>query len=164
MSDQEGDRCPHVKDSGERCGVDFGLNPSTGLCFTHDPERRAEREEAWKRGGKTSGGHNKAKTRTAHEEDAPAPPETVADAVRWASWATWAVSVGKIDRGTGRDIGYLVRTFLKGLEKTAVADEVEEIRKMLRTLGRRVEEQERQAREAASEENKVRPIRGGKGA
>jgi hypothetical protein len=57
------------------------------------------------------------------EDEAPAAPKTIDDAIEWASWATWAVSVGKLDARTGHEVGFLLRAFLDGRKHADKTDE-----------------------------------------
>jgi hypothetical protein len=107
-------RCSYVKSSGSRCKVDFGLSED-GHCWHHDPAKAAARRRARERGGAvTASKSRKLKMRTALEDEVPAAPQTVEDAIAWASWAVTAVATGKIDARTGHEIGYVLRAFLDG--------------------------------------------------
>lgn len=135
MSDQDQDfeRCQHIKDDGEQCGMAAQINPSNGCCIWHDPERE---DEAAKR--RSKGGKNAARTRSGlREEDLPAgPPETAADARRWAAWTVWATASGLVDSRTAHELGYTIRAYLKAYEKVDMSDELEELKDQVAELRR----------------------------
>jgi hypothetical protein len=69
------------------------------------------------------------------EAEAPAAPKTIEDAIEWASWATWAVSVGKLDARTGHEVGFLLRAFLDGRKHADKTDDrVKALRQQLEQL------------------------------
>lgn len=125
-------RCGYEKDDGETCRVDFALCKCHGQCFHHAPCRQEERREARKRGGRNA--HAKDGARTVPSDEAPPPPETLEDAVVWASWATYAVATGRIDARTGHEIGYLLRALQDGLKAVDVSERVEELREQVAEL------------------------------
>lgn len=127
-------RCEYVKDDGERCRLDSGLEMYEGelRCLWHDPNRREKAMAARRRGGKASrsGGGSK----TVNPYDAPQPPQSLKDAVEWASWVTWAVTVGELDVQVSYAAMNALRTFIKASEKVDTADlwtEVEALREKL---------------------------------
>jgi hypothetical protein len=71
------------------------------------------------------------------EDEVPPPPQTLEDAVHWASWVTWAVAVGKVSARTAREIGYNLRGLMDGLEKREIAEEIERLRGQVVELKRR---------------------------
>ena len=70
----------------------------------------------------------------AHE--IPSPPQTLEDARAWASWATHAVTEGKIDARTAKEISSLLRTFVATAEKLDVAAEIERLGRQVAELKR----------------------------
>lgn len=135
----EGDpaRCGHVKDDGDRCGVRIALNPRNGLCVWHDPERRGRASEMRAKGGRNTGRARRQSparpVRVVDVTETPGPPpETLEDALLWASWAVHAVATGKMDAKTGHEVGFLLRAFLDGRRHLDKVDE--RIRKLQETL------------------------------
>lgn len=109
-----------------------GLSDS-GLCVWHDPKRRAEAAAMRKRGGRAT-----ANRSTVGPDDLPGgPPESFDDIVRWASWATWAVSQGLIDVRTSREVSTMLTTLRYALEKRDVETELKELRKEYEKLKRK---------------------------
>lgn len=129
--------CRHIKDDGERCGM-ANFDPATGLCVWHDPARKEQAAKMRHRGGKESGARVKARkpaVRVVSPEDAPKPPETLEDALAWASWAVWAVTTGTIDARTGHEVGYILRGFMDGKKHLDRTDErVKELEATLKKL------------------------------
>jgi hypothetical protein len=114
--------CRYIKEDGTRCQQKVGLSPE-GYCIWHDPERQEEAQRRRQRGGEVAGalakvrGRSRRTVRVVPESEALPPPETMEDALKWASWATWAVTVGKIDARTCHEIGYTLRAFLDGKKR-----------------------------------------------
>jgi hypothetical protein len=103
--------CVFIKRNGERCAA--GVRSEGDLCVWHDPERREVAMAARRAGAATTNARN-SRVRTFDEDDAPGPPETIEDAVSFASRAAWGVATGKIDARTTHEIGYVLRAFLDG--------------------------------------------------
>lgn len=136
MSDSSSERCGYQKGDGELCRVDFALCDCHGQCFHHAPCCAEKRKEARKRGGKNAHGGKKG-VRTVPVGDAPDPPESLEDAVVWASWATYAVATGQIDARTGHEIGYLIRALQDGLKAVDMEARVEELEERLKAAKKR---------------------------
>lgn len=140
-SDRPAPTCEYVKDDGERCKVNGGLEEYEGelRCLFHDPNRREKARRARERGARTKNARKKGgkNIRVVDPDSAPPPPETVHDAVRWASWAVWAVTTGEIDGRTAHEIGYLLNAFQRAIEKVDFADRVEELEEKLEALENR---------------------------
>ncbi|MEX2528554.1 MAG: hypothetical protein WEA09_13040 [Gemmatimonadota bacterium] len=128
-------QCKAIKRDGERCGVDWGLNKENELCWHHDNTRADERRRATSLGGRNAAEKSRrAHARTVHIADQMAPPTTAAEAMRWASWSTWAVSVGHIDKGTAQQVNSGVRTFLQALDKAEMEAELAELKAKVKEL------------------------------
>lgn len=129
------ERCSAVRNDGQRCEVDFGLNPANGRCWHHDPERAKSRKRARAQGGRTTSSMQRARwSRTVSPDEVMEDPQTVADAVRWASWLPRAIATGEIDKATGREINSSLKTFVALYEKSELEGEVAELRRKLEAL------------------------------
>ena len=115
-----------VNAKGEPCSSTLGLG-ATGLCVVHDPAR-ADKAAATRSAGGRAAAAKKREAATARPADCPAAPRTLADAVRWSSWAMLAVATGDIDARTGHEIGYLVNAFKAAVEKRDLERQIEELR------------------------------------
>lgn len=132
--------CGAEKKNGESCETDFGLCGCHGMCWAHAPCRENDRKWAQQKGGHaTAQTRRRKKRRLAALEEIPEPPETMEDAAQWASWAIAAVTVGRIDARTCREISTAVTAFRKALEKAESRKELEELKDELRALAARGE-------------------------
>lgn len=128
-------RCKGKNKDGSQCRVEFAVDRKSGLCYQHNPKWKGHREWARAEGGKVAAENSRKNyRRTASPEDVPGPPTTAGEAVRWAAWATWAVSTGIIDKGTAREVSYGVRTFLASLETAEHEEEIQELKQTVREL------------------------------
>jgi hypothetical protein len=118
-------RCPHTKEDGDQCGMTNGLNPDTGLCLWHDPEREDEARRIRSKGGK-----RKAEASAVLPPESPPAPTSVEDAAQLLSWLSHAVLRGEVDRHTARDVGYLLRAFVDASE-VDVEDRLESVESLL---------------------------------
>lgn len=130
-------RCVAMRNDGEQCTVDFGLNPANGRCWHHDPERAKSRNRARAQGGRTTSSLQRARwSRTVSPDEVMEEPQTVADAVRWASWLPRAIATGEIDKATGREINSSLKTFVALHEMSHVEAEVAALRRDVEMLKR----------------------------
>lgn len=126
--------CRHPKaDSGEPC-QSFASCDECGRCWAHCKHNEEERAAARKKGG-----HATAQRRSEDEQvvppgDAPAAPETLEDAVRWASWASLQVATGKLDTSRANSVARLLSEFRKLLEKSESREALEKVEEMRRKL------------------------------
>ena len=128
-------QCAAIKADGVRCGVKFGVDEESQLCWHHDPALADERRRAASAGGKITAAKMRGRQqRTVHADEALAPPTTAEDAMRWASWATWAAATGTIDKGTAREVCGGIRTFLASLEKAEYESALEDLKSQVREL------------------------------
>lgn len=126
MSDDE--VCGAVKKAGDgTCPIDFGLCAECGLCFTHCEHREEERKAATHRGGRTTALKRGNGDRSVPLDQAPDPPETLGDAVRWASWASLQVATGGIDTSRANAVARLLKEFRQALEKSESRQALEKI-------------------------------------
>jgi hypothetical protein len=103
------------KVNGDPCPTSFGLNPDSGLCYMHDPERAEEAQAARSRGGKATAGRMKR-----GPVEPPAALVEMQDAVAWASWTADAVARGQIDTRTAREISTAIKEFRASVEKAGL--------------------------------------------
>lgn len=129
MSD-ESERCEHVKDDGERCRVTNSVNPDTGLCYFHDPERREELQRARSKGGHATAAKRADDDRAVPTHDAPDPPETLEDAVEWAAWASVQVATGRLDTSRANAVARLLKEFRQALERSESREALERIEEL----------------------------------
>lgn len=130
-------RCQAIKPSGDRCKVEWNLSED-GLCYFHDPLRAVERAGAQKKGQRRSASSRRSgRPVTVSPEEAPPPPETVEDAVIWASWAVHAVATGRIDAKTSHEIAYGLNALQRALEKTRLNDEIQDLKQQVSLLLKR---------------------------
>lgn len=117
--------CGTTKDSGEPCGVSFGLCSCHGRCFSHAPCREDEREKARQRGGFATARKN------GHLRPGEVPPEprTMQDVVLWYAWSIRAVVVGDLDATKGNTLKGLLKGLRNALEAMESREKLEEIRR-----------------------------------
>jgi hypothetical protein len=130
-------QCKGTKVDGSRCGATLGL-AANGLCLHHDPDRAERALEVVRAGGAASGLRRRA-DREGRREQLPRGmprrrPRTLDDALRWASWATYAVACGDIDVRRAREVAGLVKEFRSTLERRDMAREVADLRAELERL------------------------------
>lgn len=129
--------CTHRKADGTECRAPALLDGS-GLCAMHAPHLAEKMRRARTRGGRAAGPRRRPAERiqVALPEEAPPPPQTLEDAVRWASWATHAVTTGRIHPKVAGEVARLLKEFRAALEKRAIEGELDELRAKLETLTR----------------------------
>lgn len=119
------------KKDGDPCACQLGLSEDNGLCGFHDPARADAIREIRSAGGKANSRIARAR-RAGLPADLPrGTPKSLADAVKWSSWAIRAVAVNEIDARTGHEIGYLLSQFKGALEKTELVRQIEELKAQL---------------------------------
>jgi len=116
--------------AGKPCGVTLNLSDVNGLCLQHDPMRKDELYAVRVAGSKARA-LKIQKEKAALPDNVPPKPRTLKDAIQWASWATHSVAVGAIDVRVAHEIAVLVREFRMALEKRALEEQVEELKKEL---------------------------------
>ena len=127
-------RCIAKRQDGKQCLVDFGVEDD-GLCWHHSAKHIEARRRAKSQGGKsTATMRRKFNQKTITEEEALSPPLTAADCVAWSSWTAWAVSTGRIDKSTAREISYSLRTLLNALEKAEIEQAIIELKAQVAEL------------------------------
>lgn len=112
--------------AGTPCRSALGLG-ATGLCLTHDPARKTAAREVRAAGGRAAGAAKRA-ARVVLPTNVPAPPRTLDDAVKFASWLTHAVCVGTLDARSAHEAGYALNVFKAAVEKRDLQREIASLR------------------------------------
>lgn len=129
----ERERCGHPKSEGGDPCQSWPACDDCDRCWIHCPHVEEERAHARKKGGVNS-------RKTDNEDqvvpfgDAPEPPETLDDAVRWASWAAMQVAVGGLDTSRANSVARLLKEFRQALEKSESREALEKIEAMRERL------------------------------
>jgi hypothetical protein len=122
-----GDAGGMTKD-GKPCRSPLGLGDN-GLCMNHDPDRQAAAREVRAAGGRAAGEAKRAARVTLPGKgNVPAPPKTLDDAVKFASWLTHAVCVGTLDARSAHEAGYALNVFKAAVEKRDLQKEIAALR------------------------------------
>lgn len=127
MSEQ---RCKGVDGKGRKadgtpCEAPFV--DESGYCPAHRPGGTADMRERGRKGAEAT--RRKLKGRgTVKADEVPPPPETMADAAKWASWIPFAVTTGKLDPKIGDVAVRAIREFRGAYEKAALEAEIQELR------------------------------------
>lgn len=117
--------CKATKENGEPCGAPASVvDPETGLCPAHDPERQEERRAAARKGGKAtarrfSGGG-------LEEGDLP-PLDSPENAERWLEAVGRAVATGKLGHNEGRTVVRAVREWVRARDKGKVSEKLDKM-------------------------------------
>jgi hypothetical protein len=134
MNEPENRRCLGTTKDGRSCRVTFGLDPESGLCRAHDPERAEERRRACVLGGKTTAEARRKRSRTVDAGEALPAPKTAGQAMEWASWLAVAAVTGQLDKGTVAQAVAALRIFLASLEKAEFETAITELRETVDSL------------------------------
>jgi hypothetical protein len=113
-------RCQARRRDGQPCGS-FAL-PGSGYCFTHDPDRAAERIEARRRGGQHTG--------RAYRFRSLLPPRLVPVFERLEA-AMISVEAGTLTPSQATALAALARAMVAVLESSELAERLKEIEAML---------------------------------
>jgi len=117
------DRCQHVKDDGERCGVTFGLSDN-GFCLHHDPERIEEAQAARKRGGEATA----KKLRKSGLDADDLPPLTSHEAAEiWTDRIGRAAATGSLPSSAAQAALRAVREWRESHESGEVSNRLESL-------------------------------------
>lgn len=130
MNDQQ---CAYVKEGGARCRVDFGVNPDTGFCWSHDPARRKKAQRARRLGAQKTA-EKRRRASPIDPNDVPAAPRTVEAAADMAAWAARAMLLGEITRHEARDLASILRAVLDALKASDVSSQIEELQAKVERL------------------------------
>ena len=127
-------QCTATTKAGTRCRQSSTVN-ETGFCCHHDPLRARHMAALRSRGGKASAKKRiEGKIKTVDASEAPPPPESIADCASWASWATHAVAVGRIDARTADSVGKLLNALQRALKDGKLVDDVVALRAQIADL------------------------------
>ena len=128
-------QCEALKEDGTRCRCNFGLDPD-GLCWHHSKMWADQRRRAMSQGGKaTAARRRKFAQRTLQPSEAE-PVTSPEEATELASWVTWAMLVGVVDRHTGREVLNGVKVYLAAREKTELEAKLAELGEQVAELKR----------------------------
>src|SRR5688572_9242464 len=112
---------------GLPCRSVLNLSTETGRCVQHDPTREQVRRTIVSAGGKAAAQARRS-ARAALPARVPKAPKTIADAERFASWLTYAVTTGVIDARTAHEAAVCLREFRGASEKRILELEIKELR------------------------------------
>lgn len=129
-------QCAFIRSDGTRCGTRFGIRED-GMCFAHstDPAVRERRAKARAKGSMATSRKYRTKSASfAKEDEVPPCPETAADAARWASWLTRAVSIGTVAPAVAREISGALRIYLAALKDSTTEDDIAELQETFAEL------------------------------
>ena len=121
--------------AGALCRASLNLSPTSGLCWSHDPER-AEQARAIRASGGVAAGRAKRLENAPPAGDVPNAPRTLADAEKLAAWLARAVLTGQIDSRTCESATKAVRQFQLTVEKRELQREVAGLRAQLAQIKR----------------------------
>ena len=86
------------------------VDPDTSCCPAHGPGAAARMRERGRRGAEATAAKNRGRG-TVDAEQAPEPPESMADAADIASWAIAAVITGQLDPRVSREVSNMLREY-----------------------------------------------------
>ena len=115
--------CAHVKADGAHCRSVIGISPTSGLCPVHDPASRERMRRTRAKGGRAT----RKGPIVVDRADAPPAPQSLDDAVAFASWLTHAVVIGKIDARTAHESGYCLTQFTSAAKQRDLERRVKEL-------------------------------------
>lgn len=123
--------CKATKDDGTPCGAPASVvDPETGLCPAHDPEREEERRAAARKGGKATARRFSGGNLEADE----LPPLTSAQAAeRWCDVVGRAVVTGRLSHTAGQAALRAVREWRESRDKGQVSQRLEALLDALET-------------------------------
>lgn len=122
-------KCSGTNQDGSPCGAPPELiNPSTGVCRSHDPNLTEARREDGRRGARAA-----ARKKGLTEDELP--PLTDAKAAeRWCEVIGRAIAVGRIPHTQGQAVMRSVSEFLRASEAGSTLDRIEELQTKLEQL------------------------------
>lgn len=128
MSGERKRRCSATRDDGEPCGAPpTFVDPDTGLCPSHDPEKREAIQAAAQRSAQDRGGNELT------EEELP-PLESHGDAKARLELISTAVLTGRISDKVAHAATRAVREWVRTHEGELVSQDVEALRERLEEL------------------------------
>ena len=115
-------QCAFLKADGTRCQA--RKQTESVFCFTHDPEKREQRIEAWKRGGETTASLYKPSLPSLKIEQAQ-------DVVRLVTKTINEVRCGKAHPQLANTIFYGANALIKALELTELQERLENVERLV---------------------------------
>jgi len=133
-------RCRATKGDGTPCGVSWGLSPA-GLCFLHDPDRKAAARAAAAAGAATTGMLHAARRAGKYRVLEPSqlggrPARTRREIERHISVMNLAVGTGAVDPLTHREYVRGSLAHLKLLNDRTLAKDVGMLKRQVKALKR----------------------------
>lgn len=126
--------CSETTADGTPCGAPSNLvDPSTGLCPSHDPENRERIREAARKGAEAK--NRKDRIPGLDDDDLP-PLDSPQAAAKWCEVAGRAVATGRLGHHEAKAVVRAVREFLRSHDAGEIADRVEELQTKVAALKR----------------------------
>ena len=125
-------QCKATKSDGTPCQSPF-VDPETGYCASHGPGSAGRMSARGRRGAEALAVKNRGRG-TVDSEKAPAPPETMEDAARIASWACHGVYTGLLDPRVGQQTAALLREFRTATKESDLAARMQKMEARLAEL------------------------------
>lgn len=119
---QDDPQCAFLKTDGTRCQA--RRQTESVFCFTHDPDKREQRVEAWKRGGETTASMYKPSLPSLRIEQAQ-------DVVRLVTKTINEVRSGKAHPQVANTIFYGANALIKALELTELQERLENVERLV---------------------------------
>ena len=127
-------KCQGVGLDGSPCGAPPSLvDPLSGYCYSHDPNREEERKESSRRGGQSTARRFRPPGLTPEELG---PLKTVQDAQKWLRLIAEAVGGRAISHSEGTSMTSAVREWLKAEDTRLRAEELKELQEEVKALKR----------------------------
>jgi len=104
------------------------VDPSTGFCLSHDPQRRETLQNAAQQGGKAMA--RRLRTQRLDDEDLP-PLDCPHAAAAWLEIIGRSVATGRLSNRDADAVTRAVREWLKAHDAGEVADQVEGLKTQL---------------------------------
>lgn len=122
MTENDGRSCKGTKADGSPCGAPGRLvDPETGFCDAHDPDKRDELRERGRRGGYVSTSPRKAPL------DLP-PLVDLESAQVWAERSARALAIGHISASKANSINRLLKSWMSAHENAEAEQAIQEAR------------------------------------
>ena len=133
-------RCRATKGDGTPCGVSWGLSPA-GLCFLHDPDRKAAAQAASAAGAATTGMLHAARREKKFRALAPSqlggrPARTRRENERNLAAMNFAEGTGAVDPHTHREYVKGSLAHLKLINDRTLAREVRDLKRQVKAMKR----------------------------
>lgn len=117
-------RCSATRDDGEPCGAPSQfVDPETGYCPSHDPEKREAIRAAARKGAEAAKAKRQGR-RGLEPEELP-PLDSPQAAERWCEVVARAVATGRLSHNAGRTIARLVREWRESYDAGQVTERLD---------------------------------------